>query len=315
MKTSELINALLEKLEGWLVAFVELLPNIALAIILMISFYFIARLVERFSRKYLARARLNQTITRFLSRIFFLIILIGGLMLALSILNLTGTVTSMLAGLGILGLALGFAFQDTAANVMSGIFITFQRPLRIGDVIETSKGIMGNVMDIDLRITKVQTFDGPMVHVPNRFLFQETFTNYTAIGKRRLRVDCRVSYGADLEEVERIALAAMDNIAGRIPNEKATLFWKDFGESAINFSVNIWLKYTQDQKAYISVKNAAIKNLKRAFDDNKIIIPFPIRTVEMGSREEVVSVKTGRANWGSSTSDNNQSDDSDSIDD
>lgn len=97
-------------------------------------------------------------------------------MLSLSILNLTGTVASILAGLGILGLALGFAFPDTAANLMSGIFITFQRPFGIGDIIKTHNGIMETVVDIDLRVTKVQAFDGPWVYVLNGFLFQESPT-------------------------------------------------------------------------------------------------------------------------------------------
>ena len=282
MKTSELISTLINKLESWLISFVRLLPNIALALIILMGIYFLARVLERISKKYLIKAHLNETISGFLSRLFFLLLLIVGLMLFLSILNLTGTVASLLAGLGIIGLALGFAFQDTAANFMSGIFITFQRPFGIGDVIETHNGIMGNVVDIDLRVTKVQTFDGPLVHVPNRFLFQETFTNYTAIGKRRVRIDCGVSYGDDLEKVERLAIEAMENIPRRVESEEVTLFWKEFGDSSINFSVNIWLEYTKSNKAYISVKNTAIKNLKKKFDENDIMIPFPIRTLDFG---------------------------------
>jgi len=282
METSELINTLLNKLESWLIAFVRLLPNIGLALVILISIYFLGRLLERISKKYLVKAHFSETISGFLSRLFFLVILIVGLMLSLSILNLTGTVASILAGLGILGLALGFAFQDTAANFMSGIFITFQRPFSIGDVIETHDGVMGTVADIDLRVTKVQTFDGPMVHVPNRFLFQETFTNYTAMGKRRIRIDCGVSYGDDLDKVEEIAIAAMENIPGRIESEEVTVFWKEFGDSSINFSVNIWLNYSRTDKAYVSVKNTAIKNLKKAFDENDIMIPFPIRTLDFG---------------------------------
>lgn len=141
---------------------------------------------------------------------------------------------------------------------------------------------MGNVVDIDLRVTKVQTFDGPVVFVPNRFLFQEDFTNFTTIGKRRVRIDCGVSYGDDLEKVERIAKEAMEDIPGRIMSEEVTLFWKGFGDSSIDFSVNIWLEYTRENKTYISVKNQAIKNLKKAFDDNDIMIPFPIRTLDFG---------------------------------
>lgn len=136
MDTSDLLGTLLDKLQGWVIAIVRLLPNIALALILILAFFFVGRLLEKLTKKYLGKAHLNETVSGFLSRLFFLMILIVGLMLSLSILNLSGTVASILAGLGIVGLALGFAFQDTAANFMSGIFITFQQPFGIGDIIE-----------------------------------------------------------------------------------------------------------------------------------------------------------------------------------
>jgi small conductance mechanosensitive channel len=304
METSELVGTLIDKLERWVVDFVRLLPNLVLAIILLVAFFFFARLLERLSKKYLGKARLNQTISGFLSRLFFLTVVIVGLMFALSILNLSGTVASILAGLGIMGLALGFAFQDTAANFMSGIFITFQQPFRIGDIIETHNGVMGNVVDIDLRVTKVKTFDGPVVFVPNRFLFQEEFTNYTVLGKRRVRIDCGVSYGDDLEKVERIAKEAMVNIPGRVESEEITLFWKGFGDSSIDFSVNIWLEYNREHRAYIAVKNHAVKNLKKAFDENDIMIPFPIRTLDFGIKggtmfhEEMAKTNSSKNNSG-----------------
>ncbi len=209
MDTNNLFNELIEKLEGWLVTFVRMLPNIAIALLILVIVFFAARLIRRVTKNQLIKFRVDTTISGFLSRILFLFIIIIGFMVALSVLNLTGTVTSILAGLGILGLALGFAFQDTAANFMSGIYITFKQPYAVGDVIETMNGTMGNVTDINLRVTKIKTFDGPIVYVPNRFLFQEDFTNFTENGSRRLKLSCGVSYGDDLEKVEKIAIEAL----------------------------------------------------------------------------------------------------------
>ncbi|MDN3689375.1 mechanosensitive ion channel family protein [Cyclobacterium jeungdonense] len=282
MDTSKLLQTLLEKLEQWLIALVAYLPNLILALFVFIIFFIVARFAENFSKRQLVKVHLDETKSGFLSRLIFVGIFLAGLMLTLAILNLTGTVTSILAGLGIIGLALGFAFQDTAANFMSGIYITFQQPYAIGDVIETHDGIMGNVVDIDLRVTKVKTFDGPMVYVPNRFLFQENFTNYTEEGRRRIRIDCGVSYGEDLELVERVALEAVKDVPGKIEEEDVSLFWKGFGDSSIDFSVNIWLEYTRENRAYIIAKNQAVKNIKKAFDENGITIPFPIRTLDFG---------------------------------
>jgi small conductance mechanosensitive channel len=141
---------------------------------------------------------------------------------------------------------------------------------------------MGNVVDISLRVTKVQTFDGPVIYVPNRFLFEDDFTNLTEAGQRRLRVECGVSYGDDLDKVEQIVLEALEQTPGRIAGEEITIHWVEFGDSSINFTANIWLDYTKENKAFVGAKNYAIKALKKAFDANDIMIPFPIRTLDFG---------------------------------
>ena len=291
MDTGELINELFDKLKGWAVAIVRMLPNIALAIIIVTIAFFAARIISKFAKKQMTKYHVDKTITGFLGRIFFIAVLVFGVMVALSILNLSGTVASILAGLGIIGLALGFAFQDTAANFMSGIYITFNHPFSIGDVIQAKNGIMGNVIDISLRVTKVKTFDGPIIYVPNRFLFEEDFTNLTETGQRRLRIACGVSYGDDLDRVEQIVLEALEQTPGRIEGEDITIFWEEFGDSSINFTANIWLDYTKENKAFVGAKNYAIKALKKAFDANEIMIPFPIRTLDFGIKGGVSFMK------------------------
>lgn len=282
MNLNELYSELIEKMQEWLVTFVRMLPNIAIALLILIAVIFIAGIMKRVSKKQLIKFNVDKTISGFLSRLISLFIVIIGFMIALSIMNLTGTVTSLLAGLGILGLALGFAFQDTAANFMSGIYITFQQPYAVGDIIETMNGTMGNVIDINLRVTKIKTFDGQIVYVPNRFLFQEDFKNYSENGSRRLKLACGVSYGEDLERVEGIAIEALQNVPGRIQDEDIKVHWTEFGDSSINFTVNIWLDYVQQNKVYVSAESYSLKKLKQAFDDNDIMIPFPIRTLDFG---------------------------------
>ncbi|MFN2430374.1 MAG: mechanosensitive ion channel family protein [Cryomorphaceae bacterium] len=275
-------SKLADKLEGWLEDFISVLPNIALGIVIVIATVLIGRLIKKLSNKYMQRWGTDETISSFLSKLFYLIVIIMGLMLALSVMELSKTVTSILAGLGILGLALGFAFQDTAANFMSGIYITFNQPFAVGDIVETNEGHMGKVREISLRVTQVETFDGPVVYIPNRFLFEQSFTNYTELGKRRIRLGCGISYGDDLDKVEEVAIEAMQSVEGRLESEEVTVFWTEFGDSSINFTVNIWFEYNRDNRQFLKVRNSAIKKLKAAFDANDIMIPFPIRTLDFG---------------------------------
>ncbi|WP_425638749.1 mechanosensitive ion channel family protein [Algoriphagus yeomjeoni] len=280
--TEKIFNKLLEKLNGWLDILISNLPNFVLAIILLVSTIFIAKSIKRLSTTYIQRIGTNETISRFLGQLIYIGVLVLGIMLALSAMDLSKTVSSILAGLGIIGLALGFAFQDTAANFISGVYITFNQPYKIGDIIRTHDGHEGEVIDINLRVTKVRTYNGPIVYVPNRYLFQECFTNFTEFEKRRVQIECGVSYGEDLEQVEKIALEAAMNVTTRLKSEEPTLFWTGFGDSSINFTLNIWCAFNDNNKDFIPVRNEAIVTLKKAFDKNGITIPFPIRTLDFG---------------------------------
>lgn len=276
------LEKITEKLESWGEAAVSSLPNLVLAIIIMVVSVFVARNLKKYSNRYLNKIRINPTISRFLSQIIFMGMIVLGIMLSLSALELTRTVSSILAGLGIVGLALGFAFQDTAANFMSGVFITFNQPYKIGDIIQTKDGHEGTVIDINLRVTKIRTYNGPIVHVPNRMLFQEYFINYTDEGRRRVQIECGVSYGEDLETVQKVALEAVENIPSRLKSEDNSIFWTGFGDSSINFTLNVWVKFTNNELNFIPARNEAIIALKKAFDKEGITIPFPIRTLDFG---------------------------------
>ncbi|MEB2775777.1 mechanosensitive ion channel family protein [Algoriphagus sp. D3-2-R+10] len=280
--TKKIFEKITEKLSAWFDTMVENLPNLVLAIILIVFTIFIAKSIKRLSASYIHKLGTNETISRFLSQLIFLGILIFGLMLALSVMDLTKTVSSILAGLGIIGLALGFAFQDTAANFISGIYITFNQPYKLGDIIKTHDGHEGSVLEINLRVTKIKTYNGPIVYVPNRYLFQECFTNFTEFTQRRVQIECGVSYGEDLEHVEKIALESARNVSSRLESEEPTLFWTGFGDSSINFTLNIWCKFDENNLDFIPVRNEAIISLKKAFDKNDIMIPFPIRTLDFG---------------------------------
>lgn len=281
MDTTALFSRIKEKLQSWFDSFIEYLPNIALALIFMILTFVVAKIVKDYTEKYLKKVGTDQTISRFMSQLFFLGIIVFGIVLALSVMKLTKTVSSILAGLGIIGLAIGFAFQDSAANFISGIYITFYQPFKIGDVIET-KGHMGTVLDINLRVSKIQSFNGPIKYVPNRYLFQDTFTNYTEPGKLKLQLDCGISYAEDLEKVEKVAINALQQIPQRLPEEEVTVFWEGFGNSSINFKINVWMEYNKNERKFIDVRNEAVKRLKKAFNENDITIPFPIRTLDFG---------------------------------
>jgi small conductance mechanosensitive channel len=273
------LEILINKLSQWFEAFVEMLPNLVLAITVFALFTLLSRFSARLFKKASHKFISNESLRMLSIKVIKVAVMVIGLFVALSILQLNKAVTSFLAGAGIVGIALGFAFQDTAANFMSGVLMAFRKPFKIGDII-MANGHMGTVKKIDFRTSIITTFQGQDVIVPNRKIYEEDIINYVANGERRIDLNVGVSYGDDLEKVEKIAVSAVKNIEG-INGDRVDLFYNEFGSSSINFTMHLWIDYP-DEPGYLTLRSKAIKAIKRAFDENKITIPFPIRTLDFG---------------------------------
>jgi small conductance mechanosensitive channel len=211
------------------------------------------------------------------SSLFSISIFIIGFFIALEILNLEKTVASILAGAGVLGLALGFAFQEIAANFVAGILIAFRKPYRIGDTIKID-GFFGQVHEINLRVTKITNIEGLDVIIPNKDMFTKPFINFTSTPKRKLILDVGVSYSDDLDKVEEVTREALKTTKNIIGSE-VEVYFKEFGDSSINLNARFWINYPNNT-SYLEAKHDAVKKLKKAYDENGISIPFPIRTLD-----------------------------------
>ena len=123
------------KLENWLESLTAMLPNVVVAVLILVVFCLLARVIRTVSRKLIGQFSDKTAINNLFSTLLYLVTLGIGLLVSLNILQLTQTVSSILAGAGIIGLALGFAFQDITANFISGILMAFRRPIEVGDII------------------------------------------------------------------------------------------------------------------------------------------------------------------------------------
>ena len=268
------------KLEVWVEAFIKLLPNLLIAAVIIVIGIFLAKKLSKLIGKVIKKIWDNSAIVNLFESVIRLVLFGIVIFTALSVLNLNKVVTTVLAGAGLLGLALAFAFQDIAANFISGIFISFRKPLHLGDIVKI-KNYMGKVIEINLRDTVLKTFQGELVIIPNKEVFQNPIENFSLLGKRRVDLTVGVSYGDDLEKVKQITLEALKGIPNVSKEDEITLFFKEFSGSSINFVVRIWVT-TPEQPAFLEVNSQAIIRIKKAFDANKISIPFPITTLDFG---------------------------------
>ncbi len=280
MDINEVYHLIMQKLSTWMQGLIKLLPNILLAALVLAIGFALAGRIAKLAKKVLGKFSLNASLNNLFGSFIYIAFIGIILFTALSILQLDKAVTSILAGAGIVGLALAFAFQDIAANFISGIFISFRRPLHVGDIVKVSD-YMGKVAEINLRDTVLRTFQGQMVIIPNKNVFQNPIENYSLLGKRRLDLNVGVSYGEDLEKVREITLNAVKNLEGLSKFDETTMFYQEFGDSSINFVIRFWIE-SPDQPTYLSVGSEAIIRIKKAYDQNDIMIPFPIRTLDFG---------------------------------
>ncbi|GAA5523076.1 mechanosensitive ion channel [Aliifodinibius salicampi] len=283
------------KLETWLDTLISMLPEMVMALLVLIVFYVIGKLVRQAVHKLLSKATMNKTVIDLLETIVGIMIISIGIFIALSVLNLDGAVTSLLAGAGIVGLALGFAFQDIASNFISGIILTLRHPFGIGDIIETND-IYGTVRKLNLRNTILQTPQGQIVYIPNKMVFENPLSNFTDERQRRIDLSCGVSYAEDLEQVRQLAIEAIEELENYDSDKDILFFFDEFGGSSINFKVCFWVNFRRNSD-FLTPRSDAIMALKKKFDENDITIPFPIRTLDFGIRggEKLDSMLKGTA--------------------
>ncbi|MEJ2633958.1 MAG: mechanosensitive ion channel family protein [Calditrichia bacterium] len=269
-----------KKLEAWLGTIISMLPNLVLAVLVFIFFMAASRIIKKVAMNLLDRFSSSGAINRLIASLLSITTLIIGFFVILGILQLNKTVTSLLAGAGIIGLALSFAFQDIAQNFISGVLIAIRKPFDVGDIIKTND-YMGMVDKITLRSTDILTFDGQFVLIPNKEVFQNPIINYSETGLRRIDLSVGISYGDDLEKVKRITLEAVRKVANLETNRAVDFYYEEFGNSSINYVVRFWIRFKK-QTDYLQARSDAIMNIKAAYNANNITIPFPIRTLDFG---------------------------------
>lgn len=270
------------KVETWITGFIEMLPNLVVALLVLIIFYVIGKYARKAVSNLLGKVSANKTISQLLETVISISIIGIGIFIALSILQLDGAVTSLLAGAGIIGLALGFAFQDIASNFISGVILSIRHPFGIGDIISTND-YYGTVTKLNLRNTMLRTVTGQIVYIPNKKVFENPLENFTATGERRIDLSCGVSYGDDLEKARKVATDAVDKLETVMSDRGIEFYFDEFGSSSINFKIRFWVAFSTNPDFW-SARSEAIIAISKAFDEKDIMIPFPIRTLDFGIR-------------------------------
>ena len=191
----------------------------------------------------------------------------------------------LLGAAGIFSVAIGFASQTSASNLISGFFLLVERPFSVGDYIEVG-GLEGIIMSIDLLSTRIRTLDNLFIRIPNETLVKSPIKNYTHFPIRRIDLKFGVAYGTDLDLVERLVTALVQTTTGLLDNPAPLFIIKNMGESSIDLQFSVWT--TREQ--YVLAKNCLIKDMLNVFNTHSIKVPYPHRVVIHGATPQASSL-------------------------
>ena len=276
----ESISNLWNKLDGWLESIILKLPNFAMAVLVMFLFYFLARGIRKLLKKTILRKISQVSIQEIIAKVVFVVIILIGFFIALGVLDLDKVLTSILAGAGVVGLAIGLALQGTLSNTFGGLILSFMPQLKINDFI-TADGVSGFVTEISLRNIILKKPDNNVVVIPNSKFIDGSFTNYSMNNRNRIFVNCGVGYESDLQMVEDLTVKIISDNFQQNDGEDVEFFFTEFGDSSINFMVRFWADCVNVKQEH-AARHKAIKIIKKHFDERDINIPFPIRTLDFG---------------------------------
>jgi small conductance mechanosensitive channel len=263
--------------------------NWILKLIVLVLILYVARALSRVTRRIVEQAVSRINLSHLLRRMIVATaangVFIIGILIALSQLGIS--VGPVLAGLGIAGIIIGFALQDTLANFASGMMILVYRPYDVGDLVDAG-GEFGTVTDMNLVSTVILTIDNQTLVVPNNLIWRGVIRNVTAQKNRRIDMTFGISYDDDIPKAERVLKEIIDAHDKVLDDPEPMIKLHTLGESSVDFIVRPWVK-TDD---YWDVYWDITREVKMRFDAEGISIPFPQRDLHIYNTATQAEAKT-----------------------
>ena len=269
--TDEAVGQLQELVDG----FFQALPLIGIAIVVFVVFWLIAKGVRNVVHRVTPGPR-DSSIGIVLGRLAYAGILLLGALVAIGIVFPSVGAGTIISGLGIGGVAIGFAFQDIFQNLLAGILILIREPFREGDEI-TSGEYTGTVESIETRATYIRTYDGRRVIIPNSQIYTDPVQVITAYDMVRSQYDVGIGYGDDIGDAKRIALDTVKEIDGVLADPAPDVLTWDLAGSSVNLRVRWWTDPTR--KNVVKLRDRVLKQVSEALLSSGIDLPFPTQQI------------------------------------
>lgn len=277
-------------------SFLEAIPRIGVAITFIIVGWLVSRLVRTLLRRTWIRTH-TESFARVLSKLVGWFVLFVFVLAAVTVTFPSVQPVDLLAGFGFFSIAIGFAFQDILENTLSGVLLLFREPFRGGDQIEV-QGIRGTVEGITIRETRITTFDGQLVVVPNADVYKNAITVRTANEMRRDEFVVGVAYEADLAMTCQLIIDTLAQVAGVESERTPEALVDNLGASTVDIRARFWTD--PNQRNVVQVRSEAIMAVKNALDDAEIEMPCQIVALQATSSYAAALHESGSVTPGGS---------------
>jgi len=272
----KVLTDLWENIQSYYNDFVALLPKLAMAVIVFTLLYLIANYARRFAQRRLTERMDDPLLAQFLARNIKTGIVLIAMLLVLHIIGLSGVAVGLLSTAGLGAFIIGFAFKDLGENFLAGVTLAFNRPFKIGDVVQLD-GMEGSVVALNLRNTQIKTFDGKDVFIPNANIIKKPVINYTIDGFLRLDFNIGLDYGSDVHQAIEIILAVLRATPDVLQGEKSpTVFISEPATSTLNLAAYFWIDTYDPEISGLTLKSDVINRVLVALAQAGYYLPADI---------------------------------------
>ena len=279
----ERVSPAIERVATFWWAFVGRLPLIGIALLVVVLTWLVARVVREWDAPFrmFQKRKLRREILR---QVAATVVMIGGILLALELLEATALVGAVLGAAGLVGLAVGFAFRDIAENYLASVLLGSRRPFSLGDHVIIGAEHEGKVVRLTTRETVLMTLEGNHLRLPNAFVYKSVILNYTRNPLRELWFDVGVGVQCDLVWVQHTGIATLRDTKGVASEPAPFSRVEELGDWSVRVRFFAWVD--QREADWYKVKSEAVRRVKAAFDANGVEMPFPTHRIDTTPLEQ-----------------------------
>jgi small conductance mechanosensitive channel len=286
-----------KSLAGLVAGSIAQIPYIVLGILVFLAFVVVARIIRRIFVETGARTRFPLNVATILGRLASSAVIVLGGFVAAVVVFPAFKPGDLVTGLGITSVAIGFAFKDVLQNFFAGILILWRQPFVVGDQIRV-RDYEGTVEEINMRSTRILTYDGERAVLPNGDVYVNPILVRTAYAHRRIRFSVGIGYSDSIEQARTVIQGVLARTDGVLPQPRSTVYLTELAGSSVNFTVFFWTKSTQSN--VLAVSDRVATGIKLALDEARIDMPFPHTVVlfhdQTGNRHRDIGATAGAAN-------------------